>query len=238
MKIILSPTKTQNYSKTLDTPMTTPLFEGHAHKLNNTLKRLSKKSIKSLMHIDGDLLDETYNNIKSFKDAPPNHVIVTYTGLVFKYFDVDAYGEAEMAYLNRHLHILSAKYGILRPYDGIRPYRLDMKMKPNGKDLYKYWQKDMDAYFNNEEEIIDLASTEFSKMIHGNKTTVGFRDYKNGKVKNLATYAKMARGMLLHQMVLNKTDSIEALKSLTFDTYSYNEELSNDQLIIFSRLTK
>lgn len=237
MKIILSPSKTQDFTKEIAAPMTRPLYEEKAIKLNKTLQRMSNKSIKAMMHIDGDLLSNTLNNIKAFQSARPNHVIVTYTGLVFKYFDVDKYGQAEMAYLNSHLHILSAHYGLLRPYDGVRPYRLDMKMKPNNKDLYKYWQKEMDDYFDPEEVIIDLASTEFSKMIQGNKVTVGFRDYKAGQYKNLATYAKMARGMLLHQMVLNKTDTIDALKALTFDAYSYNEGLSTDTLIIFSRNT-
>lgn len=237
MKIILSPSKTQDFTKKINAPMTKPLFEEEAIKLNNRLKRLSKKAIQEMMHLDGDLLINTLNNIKAFQSSEPNHVIVTYTGLVFKYFDVAVYGEAEMSYLNTHLNILSAQYGLLRPYDGIRPYRLDMKMKPNKKDLYDYWHKSLASYFNQDEVIIDLASTEFSKMVQGNKVTVGFRDYKDGQYKNLATYAKMARGMLLHQMVLNKTDSIESLKAITFDAYTYNETLSSDQLIIFSRET-
>jgi len=237
MKIILSPSKTQDFSTHYKAPMTQPMFEGKAITLNNQLKRLSKKDLKDLMKIDGDLLDQTYRDIRSFQGAEPNQAIATYTGLVFKYFDLDAYGKEEFDYLNSHLHILSAKYGILRPYDGIRPYRLDMKMKPKGKDLYKFWQKDMDAYFAKEDIIIDLASNEFSRLVNGNKVTVGFRDYKEGHYKNLATYAKMARGMLLHEMVLNKIDSVEALKTLTFGDYSYNDEISTATMMIFSRTT-
>lgn len=235
MKIILSPSKTQDFTQHHEALMTSPIFEDQAFKLNNTLKRLSKASLAKTMTIEGDLLEVSYHNIRSFKDAQTNHALATYTGLVYKNFDMDVYHEAEFDYLNNHLTILSALYGILRPYDGIRPYRLDMKMKPGGKDLYKFWEKHIDAYYKDEPLIIDLASTEFSKLVKGNKITVGFRDHKDGSYKNLATYAKMARGKLLHQMVLNKTLTLEALKSITFDGYSYNPTISNDQLIVFSR---
>lgn len=235
MKIILSPSKTQDFSLHGTTPMTVPLFEAQAFKLNNLLKRQSKKSLKDLMGLEGERLQATRQDIKDFADATPKPAITTYTGLVFKYFDLTAYGPEALAYLNSHLRILSAHYGVLRPSDGIRPYRLDMTMKPDGKNLYAYWQKALDGHFDAEETIIDLASSEFSKMVRGHKITVGFRDFKDGQYKNLATYAKMARGMLLHQMVLNKTDSVEALKGLTFDTYGYNGALSTDTLILFTR---
>lgn len=237
MKIILSPSKTQDFTLKHQAPMTTPEFDQQASTLNNLLKRLSKKNLSALMKIDGDLLEETYKNIKNYRDASPNHALATYTGLVFKNFHMDAYGSEEYNYLNDHLHILSAHYGLLRPYDGIRPYRLDMKMKPNNKNLYTYWAKYLDNYYADEEVIIDLASNEFSQMVKGNKITIGFRDFKDGHYKNLATYAKMARGKLLHLMVMEKTTSVDALKDLAFDGYSYNEQVSSDQLILFTRLS-
>ena len=235
MKIILSPSKTQDFQIPFDGPMTTPLFTDDAVRLNNRLKRLSKKAIADMMQIKGDLLDETISMIKDFPSGSPKQAVAAYTGLVFKYFDLNAYNQTAFDYLNNHLFILSAKYGALRPLDGIHPYRLDMKMKPYGLSLYDYWQKEMDQLFASEDLIIDLASNEFTKMVTGNKITVGFRTLKDGKYKNLATYSKMARGMLLHQMVLKQTDTVDALKALTFDDYTYNTDLSNEKTIIFSK---
>ena len=235
MKIILSPSKTQDFGQHHDAPMTLPIYEAQSIQLNNSLKRLSKANLSKLMKINGQLLDETYDNIRHFKTAAPNHALATYTGLVYKNFDMDAYKQEEFDYLNTHLNLLSAHYGILRPYDGIRPYRLDMKMKPNNKDLYKFWAKTMNDYFKDEALIIDLASNEFSKLVKANKVTVGFRDLQDGTYKNLATYAKMARGKLLHQMVLNKTTTLDGLKSIIFDGYSYNPSISKENLILFTR---
>ncbi len=235
MKIILSPSKTQDFQKPFDGPMTTPLFTAESIRLNNRLKRMSKKAIADMMQIKDNLLDDSISMIKEFPAGKPKQAVAAYTGLVFKYFDLSAYDETAFNYLNNHLFILSAKYGALRPLDGIHPYRLDMKMKPSGLSLYDYWQKEMDQLFTSEDLIIDLASNEFSKMVSGNKITVGFRTLQDGKYKNLATYSKMARGMLLHQMVLNQTNTIDALKALTFDDYSYSSALSNEKTIIFSK---
>ena len=237
MKIILSPSKTQDHSEKSEPAMTAPVHEDKAVELMTMLGQLSGDEIMSMMNIKGNLMEETLTNIKNFTQAKANPAITTYTGLVFKYFDLSAYGPDEMTYLKGHLNILSALYGILRPTDGIRPYRLDMKMKPKGMNLYTYWKETMDQAFLHEEVIIDLASNEFSKMVRGNKITVGFRDYKDGKYKNLATYSKMARGMLLHEMVLNKTDSVDELTKLSFGGYSYNPELSKKNLILFTRLS-
>lgn len=237
MKIILSPSKTQDFSIDYHGPVSVPAYQAKAFELNALLQTASKEALGKLMKINGDLLDETYANISAFMENEVKPCITVYTGLVYKYFDLPSYGKDEISYLNNHLCILSAQYGVLKPYDGIHPYRLDMKMKPEGMNLYAFWQESMVEKFLNEDVIIDLASNEFSKMVKGNKITVGFRDCKNGKYKNLATYSKMARGMLLHQMIMNKTQSIDELKQLTFDRYRYNDEISTDNLVIFSRFS-
>ncbi len=141
------------------------------------------------MNIDGQLFDETWHNIKNFQDNGYSPVIHTYTGLVYKYLNLKDYDPSMLAFMDQHLVILSAMYGALRPLDGIRPYRLDMKMQIMTKTLYEFWQKDLESYFKGE-TIIDLASTEFSKMISLPKTTIGFRDFKDGKYKKSSHLCK------------------------------------------------
>lgn len=234
MKIILSPSKTQDFNPKYETAVHEPEFYHKATSLNKKLGHLSKVKLGLVMKISGDLLDKAYDDIKAFDHASPSHAISTYTGLVYKNLSYD-YDAPMMAYLNKHLVILSALYGALKPYDGIKPYRLDMKMSIMKQTLYNFWKKDMNHYFKNEDLILDLASTEFSKMIPWPKMTVGFREYKDGAYKNLATYAKMARGKLLDQLIKRQLTDINSIKSLEFDGYHYNEALSDDTTIIFSR---
>lgn len=234
MKIILSPSKTQDFTTAGTTPVHEPRFMLKAEKLARKIARIPKKELSAIMNLNGELLEETYRNFKNYSVNTPNPAIYTYTGLVYKYMAISDYSDDMLNYLDSHLCILSALYGVLRPFDGIKPYRLDMKMSVTKQNLYSLWKKDMLEYFENE-TIIDLASGEFSKMIPLPKTTIGFREFKDGKYKNLATYSKMARGMLLDLMVKAQIDSIDHLKELEFEGYHFNRQLSKDNLILFSR---
>lgn len=235
MKILLSPSKTQNFNVETDQNVSTPLYIDDAIKLNQRLSKFSPKKLGEIFNIKGELLENTHHNIINFEDNDTKPALITYTGLVFKNINLSVYGQEEYDYLSDHLRILSAYYGVLKPLDGIKPYRLDMKTSFGKTSLYKHWKKKIKDYFSDDNLIIDLASTEFSKMVDLPKVTIGFRDYKEGKYKNLATYAKMARGMLLQEMVMQKITTLDQLKELTFNAYIFNEDLSNNQQLIYSR---
>jgi cytoplasmic iron level regulating protein YaaA (DUF328/UPF0246 family) len=159
--------------------------------------------------------------------------IFTYTGLVFKQLSFSSYDKKSYEYMKDHIRILSALYGILSPYDMIKPYRLDFTVKIKGINLYDVWNGFVKKYFENGETIINLASNEFSKMISIPKITIHFRQLENGVYKNKATYGKMARGQMLNLMILNKVDSINEVKSISFDGYIFNEKMSDSENLYF-----
>jgi len=236
MKIMISPSKTQNYSHIHEHAVHEPIFNKEALYLNQKLKRLSKEAIRPLMGIDGDLLEQTYNNIKHFNVATPHYAITTYTGLVYKQLCLDAYNNTEIDYLDKHLVILSALYGVLKPFDGIKPYRLDMKTPIIKPSLYKYWEKHIAQYFRNESVLIDLASNEYSKMLPSKKISIKFLEEKDHQYKNIPTYSKIARGKLLHIIIKNQLTEPVQIKAISFDGYHYNADLSNERNFIFTRL--
>ncbi|PKM54135.1 MAG: peroxide stress protein YaaA [Firmicutes bacterium HGW-Firmicutes-5] len=235
MKIIISPSKTQNYSRIHKSAVHEPLFNKEALYLNQRLKKLSKKSLSHLMGIDNTLLEQTYSNIKDFDIATPNCAISTYTGLVYKQLSLDTYNNEQIEYLEKHLVILSAMYGALKPFDGIKPYRLDMKMPLIRPSLYKYWEKPLAHYFKNETVLIDLSSNEYGKMLPSHKITVKFMEKKDPEYKNIATYSKIARGQLLDLMIKNQITQPHQLKTVSFEGYHYNANLSNERSIVFTR---
>ena len=114
------------------------VFLNNHNKLLSILKKLSKTKIKKIMKIDNNMLENTYNNIRNYDDLPTSHAFTTYNGLVFKGLDKDLYKESEYRYIEEHLRILDAFYGVVEPGTLIQPYRLDMKMNI-GVNLYNYW---------------------------------------------------------------------------------------------------
>lgn len=231
MKVIISPSKTQrpDYTNRFESK---PLLYPKKHKkLLAMLRKHTKASLRNGMKISDDLLNQTYKNIKNYNQLDEFQAFYGFTGLVFFNMDKESYQEEELSYLEKHVRILDAFYGVLEPGTLIKPYRLDMKMNL-GINLYKHW--DIDDHFK-DDVIINLASDEFSKNITLPMVTISFLQNKDGKFKTQATYSKMARGKLLDYMIKNKVEDIEGIKSFKEDEYQYNNELSKEDLIVFTR---
>lgn len=232
MKIILSPSKTQT-AHTKQHYETKEVFYLKEHKkILAQLRKLTKKDIAKIMKLSNELLNQTYQNIKRYSSLESFQAFDAFTGLVFKNIDRDSYTQIEHLYIEEHIRILDAFYGVLTPGTMIKPYRLDMKMNI-GLNLYTHWN--INNYFK-EDLIVNLASDEFSKMIQSDSMiSISFLQKSNGSYKNQATYSKMARGMMCDYLIKNKITNIEDIKSFNIDGYSFNPDLSNESTITFTR---
>ena len=232
MKIIISPTKImdEGFSQYLNDKEI--LFKDEYKKILSTLRKLTKKELKKIMKIEKDLLDNTYNNLKNYKDLPSSHAFITFNGLVFKGLEKSRYKDPEFRYVEHNVRILDALHGVLEPGTLIRPYRLDLKMNI-GINLYKLWN--IKSYFK-DEVIINLASSEYSKLVEGcNLINISFLQEEDGKFTNQANYSKQARGKFLNYLILNKIENVKLMKKYQSDNYKYNEILSNDSNLVFTR---
>lgn len=235
MKIIVSPAKTQQSDKRLSIPFRTSDYKEKSNYLLEILSNYDRETLGKKMSIKGDLLDETFNNIASYEQLTPTHGIQLYTGLVFKGLETLIYSENELQYLERHVRILSAFYGIVHPFDSVRPYRLDMKMKVLSESLYNYWNESFTSVFEGE-TIINLASNEFSKLIQQPMITIDFKEEKGPSLyKTVGTYAKQARGKMLSWMIRNNVQSLDQLKTFNLWGYRYSQALSNEDTLVFLR---
>lgn len=199
------------------------------------------------MKIKGKTLESVVDIYTNFDTSGYKKAIEAYTGAVFKGIDVKDYSQEERSFLDEHFIVLSALYGVLPADTFIREYRLDMTVKVlEEENLYTYWKEDVNHTLINlmekrgETLLINLASTEFSKLI-ARKTfpyeiiDIDFKEERDGKFKAVSTYAKKARGLMSRYIVKNKISLKEDLKSFKEEGYSFNEELSTDKKYIFTR---
>ena len=231
MKIILSPSKTMDLKKSEYLEDKELLYPKETKKVLASLRKLTKKDIAKAYKIDGDLLSNTYQSIKNYTKNDSYHAFPSFTGLVYFNIDKENYKETEYEYIKNHVRILDALYGVLEPGTLIKPYRLDMKTRI-GLNLYKHWN--INSYFD-DELVINLASKEFSQMVY-NKIDVEFYQESNGEFKSQATFSKMARGKCLDYMVKHNVQTLEELKRFNIDGYQYNEKLSSEFVVAFSRI--
>ena len=247
MKIILSPTKTMMNSqfKIEDSTSSFPFFQKEATNIHQLLKGFPNQKIKSLMKLSENLNDQTikdiqlWDSVKSYK----THAVYGYQGTSFKYLEPQKWKLSDADYAQNHLLILSGLYGILRPFDLINKYRLEMGLKfqlESNKSLTQFWKDKLTTYFNSFEEnnfIINLASKEYSNVLETsslNSTIIDciFYEKSNNSLKIIGSYSKAARGCMANFIVKNKLETIKDL--MTFSEMGYNflsNESSNTKLV-------
>lgn len=147
------------------------------------------------------------------------------------------------SYVQNNLRILSGFYGVLKPMDGVVPYRLEMQAKTNidgVKGLYNFWGSRLyEEVIDDTHIIVNLASKEYSKCIEkylkpkDQYITCVFGEISNGKVVQKGTYAKMARGEMVRFMAENNISEIEDIKGFDRLGYKYSVEQSTDVQFVF-----
>ena len=60
---------------------------------------------------------------------PALQAILAYTGVVFKNINPKDFTEADFRFAQDHLRLVSICYGLLRPLDLIKPYRMEYDVK-------------------------------------------------------------------------------------------------------------
>ncbi|AJC48656.1 peroxide stress protein YaaA [Allofrancisella guangzhouensis] len=254
MIIVISPAKSQNFEPIkINYNFTQPQFKHETKQLISKLKHYETDEIENLMKISPKLAQEVFDkhntfNPDKFDNTNAKAAIFTFSGDVYKGLNAKTLDEETINYSQEHLLILSGLYGLLRPLDLIQAYRLEMstKVKINNKILHKYWQNKITVQLNkffefqNNKTLINLASSEYSqaidkKLLNANWLDIDFKENKSGSYKTISIYAKKARGLMARFILTNKIDDIQSIKKFNVGGYQYNPELSQDNLLCFTR---
>lgn len=230
MKIVIAPSKTMKYQK-VPFVGSEPLFQEETQYLTNILKQYNDEQLCQLMKISYKQATQVYQYFHDEQTAHP--ALAFYQGTVFKQLELASYMNHQ-DYLSEHLCILDAYYGVLKYNTLITPYRLDMTMKPDHINLYDYWYTPLYQYFEQVDFIISLASKEFSNMLrHPHIYFIDFIINDHGKMKRNAMIIKKARGQMLNQMILNEIKTLDELKTLNIDGFTYQPDYNQEGTLAF-----
>ena len=252
MKIIISPAKSLDFETKANTSLfSTPQFLEDSTKLNKKLKTMSRKKLGELMNISPTLASLNYNRnqewVNDYNLETGKQAVYAFTGEVFRGLDVTTLESNKLSFLQENLRIVSGLYGILKPLDVMLPYRLEMgtKLKVGRKNnLYEFWGDKLAQTLNEEmrddEILVNLASNEYNKAIVNKSLKVPvitpvFKDYKNGKLKTIMTFAKRARGLMVRYIIDHQLTNVEDLKGFDTEGYGFSQELSTDTEWVFTR---
>lgn len=231
MYFVISPAKDMRL-ETMKVNKSIPSMIEQTELLMNQLQLLNMDELMAYMQVSEKIAKLNYQRFASFAfDEHGQAAIDTYYGLQFKQLSLSNYSEKQLQYLNEHIRILSGLYGVLKPFDSIYPYRLDMKYKQ--LDLYKFWKEKINHYFANQ-IVVNVASNEYGDILVGsNLYQVVFKQSKNGKLISQSTQVKQARGVFIDFVIKHQIESLDEIKSFHELDYTYDEQLSNDYVFVF-----
>lgn len=243
MKIIISPAKTMTINEIVE-PESLPIFLEEAKIIASHIKSLSFKEAKDMWGCSYKIAELNYNRFQNMElDRNLSPAIFTYEGLQYQHISADTLNDEQLEWLNNHLIILSGLYGMLKPLNAITPYRLEMQNIVNIKDyvtLYEMWDdKIYDKLYYKNEIVLNLASKEYSKCVEpylkpNNKfISVKFLEENKGKLVQKATNAKMARGEMVRFLAQKGEEKLEVLKEFKALGFIYDEEMSNENELVF-----
>ncbi len=251
MIAIISPAKSLDFDSTLPTHKSTEnRFPEETARLAGAISNLSKKKLKSIMPVSDNLIDLNHGRYSQFFEQPERSAIFAYNGDVYSGFEAQSLSTEGLDFAQSHLRILSGLYGLLRPFDPIRPHRLEMgtKWAPRYKKLTDFWKdkiaaelaKDLDE--TKDRIIVNLASNEYwaavkphTEKLKARIIEVDFRKDGPDGPKFISFEAKRARGMMARYICENHLQDAETLKNFDSDGYRFEAEASSEDSLRFVR---
>lgn len=246
MRIIISPAKKMNVDTDSFPYRDLPVFLTNTEELCQKLQSMSYEELKKLWKCNDQIAELNVRRLRDMdlhKDLTP--AVLAYEGIQYQYMAPGVFTEQEYSYVQDHLRILSGFYGILRPFDGVTPYRLEMQAKlkiGEYKDLHAYWGNRLaETLFGETNCIINLASKEYSICVSKylpdsvRFITCVFGEEKNGKIIEKGTMCKMARGEMVRFMAQNQINTPEQIWMFDRLNYRFDETRSDENTYIFLR---
>lgn len=234
MRIIISPAKKMTVDNDSFTHNQLPKFLNKTEELLNHLKSLTYDELKKIWKASDKIATLNYERIQEMdvrKNLTP--AILSYEGIQYQYMAPNVLETEQYNYLEKHLRILSGFYGVLKPFDGVTPYRLEMQAKlkyDSYPSVYAFWEDQLAKQLLDETDtIINLASEEYSKTItkYNDQAQIircKFGELIDGKVKEKGTMVKMARGEMVRFMAENQVQTPEKLKDFNHLEFSFRDD--------------
>ena len=244
MRIIISPAKKMNVDTDTLLWKELPAFLEQTEEIAAQLKQMSAEQLQKLWKCNDQIAGLNVERLQKMdlkRCLTP--AILAYEGIQYQYMAPKVFTDQQLVYVQEHLRILSGFYGMLRPLDGVVPYRLEMQAKlatGGAKDLYGYWGDRMAAQLAKETDcVLNLASKEYSQSVAKHLpasvrfVTCVFGSLVNGKIVEKGTMCKMARGEMVRFLAEEQITDPEDVKGFDRQNYRYAPAYSDENTFVF-----
>lgn len=251
MLTFISCAKTMTNRSRVKVPFTTdPLFPEEVHRQVTRMSSLDSDKMSRLLHVSPKIAAQNCLRYHDFYSGTnhPLPAILSYTGMVFKHIAPQDFLTEDFYFAQEHLRITSFLYGLLRPLDQIRNYRLEGNITfsdDSQESIFEHWRSRLTPLFIRDIQthgniLVNLASGEMKDLFHWKEIqqtvriiTPEFYTIKNGKPTIVVVYAKMCRGEMTRYIIRNRIKDPEQLKEFSWEGFTYDAALSQNNRMAF-----
>jgi len=252
MLIVISPAKRLDWAER-KVALTTPEFLDEANRLAKTMRNLTLRDLRGLMDLSDDLAKLNRERFRAFADAPEEAALrpaaLCFAGDTYQGLQAETFTPDEMAAAQERLRILSGLYGLLRPLDGIQPYRLEMGSRLHtrrGATLYDYWRDVPAKALKRQAEaigtgtLVNCASQEYfgavdEKRLGLEVITPVFLEEDARSAKTISFFAKRARGTMARWLIREGVTAPEGITGFDLEGYRFDAARSTPGKPAFTR---
>ncbi len=249
MQILISCAKTMVARTALRTPFVSePRFRAEADALAASLATLPTDELAHRLHVNARIAAENRQRYLCFHDAPQLPALAAYTGIVFKRIAPASFSEADFEYAQEHLNITSFLYGLLRPLDAIRSYRLEGDTLLPGDEAttpFGFWPArltdELIARVRKDDGVLlNLASGEMKRLFDWPRVcrevrvvTPEFRVREGDRLRTVVVYTKMCRGEMTRSVLRERLTVPEQLHAFEWEGFRFDAERSTENDYLF-----
>ena len=246
MRIIISPAKQMRVDTDSFACTELPVFLDKTEMLKDWISALPYEQQKALWACNDKIARQNADRFAQMdlhKNLTP--ALLAYDGIQYTYMAPTVFEDDQYEYVQEHLRILSGFYGVLKPMDGVVPYRLEMQAKvsfDDYKNLYDFWDGSLYQKVRDDSGIIiNLASKEYSRCLEkylqpdDRFITCIFGEPEDNKIVQKGVYAKMARGEMVRFMAGIHAEEPEQIKAFNWSGYHFDADRSSDMEFVFIR---
>lgn len=239
MQILLANAKIM-YAEASRSPLSQPQFQTVANELATEMATLSIDELSKQLDCSRAIAAENWQRFQSFHVAPKLPALFAYNGQAYKHLKAATLSDEALAYGQQHLWITCFLYGLLRPMDGIVPYRMEHCVRlerSHQEPMNRFWKPLLtdcliESVKADDGILVHLSTEEYEhlfdwKRVKKEITLIQplFYVRKNGKLKIQAVWAKSCRGAMARFLLNNRPLLTEELNTFSYEGFEFNPQL-------------
>lgn len=249
MQILLADAKTMKMDKAHTTGKR-PMFEAVCETLVHEMAEADVNDLKADLKCSAAIAAEAQRAFRQFSTTPPCRALLTYNGTAYKHLQAAGMSRESMAFAEAHLWITTFMYGLLRPSDGIRPYRIAPSVQlaaSDGLPLSRFWRSLLtptliEAARQDDGVLLHLSTAEYEQLFDWRELKQTLRIVQprflvrqGDKFSVQAVWAKACRGAMVRFVCDNQITRAEDLPAFTYEGFVYDTAASSADVPVFVR---